>query len=74
MENDIVKVICSPVKISCYDNPCLNIDIVEATVTPQQTMTQIEMKRKQREDPCIEKWKKALIDKKIIGKTANKIK
>jgi len=46
--------------------PSLNINIIEATEEPGQSLAQLELReirRIQRQDPLVERWRKAVMDK-----------
>jgi len=70
LEDSTVKTVCSVITIPPLIEilPVMNINIVEATEDPSQPMAQIEMteiRRRQRQDYTIEKWRKAVIDQKL---------
>ncbi|XP_060575985.1 uncharacterized protein LOC132733359 [Ruditapes philippinarum] len=73
LKNNIVKTICSRIIPPPYfETIPADIDIIEATDNPSQPMAQIEfreIRRKQRQDPMIEKWRRAIIDKKLPPKS-----
>ena len=66
---DTIKAVCnSIVQIPYVETlPSCDINIVEATEIPGQTSLKElrEVRRLQREDPLIEKWRKAVVDKRL---------
>ena len=70
IDRDTIKAICHALFPIPYIEtlPCYNIDIVEATDIPGQSLALKEVReirRMQRQDQLIEKWRKAVIDKQI---------
>ena len=67
---DTIKAVCNCIIQVPYVEtlPACDINIVEATEIPGQTLSLKELRevrRLQREDPMIEKWRKAVIDKRL---------
>ena len=66
IKDKVVKSICSVITIPyCEILPAMNINIVEVLEEPGQTIAQIEVReirKRQREDYTIEKWRRAVID------------
>ncbi|XP_053372981.1 uncharacterized protein LOC123532109 [Mercenaria mercenaria] len=76
IDNSVVKAICGAITVPYIETlQSMNINIIDVTEDPGQPMAQIEMReirRKQREDPIIDKWRIAVIDKTIPTKCYNK--
>ncbi|XP_060557360.1 uncharacterized protein LOC132717812 [Ruditapes philippinarum] len=76
IEDNVVKAVCNSTTTSYLESlPTMNINIIEATENTGQPMAQLEMRdirRKQREDPIIDKWRKAIIDQQIPDKCYSK--
>ena len=69
IDNETVKTLCCPIMQSFIETlPCYNINITEVLEAPGQTLAQKELKevrRAQREDRVIAKWRIAVIDQTI---------
>lgn len=70
IENEAVKAICSTITVPPFIEivPCKNINIVEALEDPGQVMAQVEfreIRKSQREDKVVDRWRRAVLDKKI---------
>ena len=76
MKNDVVKAICSNTDTnSLIETICTHINIIDATDDMGQTMAQIELReirKQQRLDNVIERWRIALIDRRIPSKNLTK--
>ena len=76
MKNDVVKAICSNTDTnSLIETICTHINIIDATDDMGQTMAQIELreiKKQQRLDNVIERWRIAVIDRRIPSKNLTK--
>lgn len=70
IDDQTVKAICSTIQDIPYIEtiPASNINIIEATETPGQSLANVELRdirKKQREDNIIGKWVRATIDRKM---------
>ena len=76
MKNDVVKAICSNTDTnSLIETTCTHISIIDATDDMGQTMAQIELReirKQQRLDNVIERWRIAVIDRRIPSKNLTK--
>jgi hypothetical protein len=67
IDNSTVKTICKYITPALIDTlPALSLNIIEATETPMQPIAQLELReirKAQRQDQLIEKWRIATIDK-----------
>ena len=78
IDNSSVKAICGCLRatIPCMSVlPSMSINIVETIEVPGQPLAQKELRevrRRQREDPLIEKWRKAVIDQQLPRYTSGR--
>lgn len=68
--NEAVRAVCKIAHVPPFIEviPCHNINIVEVTENPGHEMAQVEfreIRRSQREDVTIERWRRAVLDQKI---------
>ena len=76
IRNDVVKAICSNTDTNpLIETICANINIIESTEDSGQPMAQIELRelrRQQRQDKCIDRWRIATLDKRIPTRNLTK--